>query len=40
MPNFENLSINDKINIFKILNRMLPILANFPLANFNFYLNI
>ena len=32
MPNFENLSIDDKRNIFKIRNRMLPIPANFPLG--------
>ena len=30
MPNYENLSIDDKRKIFEIRNRMLPIPANFP----------
>ena len=33
MPNLENLSIDDKRNIFKIRNRMLLIPANFPLGS-------
>ena len=32
MPNFENLSIDDKRKIFEIRNRMLPIPDNFPLG--------
>ena len=32
MPNFENLSIEDKRKIFEIRNQMLPIPANFPLV--------
>ena len=30
MPNFENISIEDRRNIFEVRNRMVPIPINFP----------